>query len=180
MNGRACRRGSGRAPKVTRGRPQLMPDNPPPKDTELLLGGRLTTSRSGGPCARQCLGQEVLESQGALPGERPSLWPAPPLLRRGRPIVVPKSFGEGGGGGITEPRGFIGSHPPLSGSLTTAGLTGNYFLGEIFWRYLRADFWDFYGCIISGGPAGARLEGPWNRGARRRPPKLPLLSGMEP
>lgn len=84
------------------------------------------------------------------------------------------------GGGITEPRGFIGSHPPLSGSLTTAGLTGNYFLGEIFWRYLRADFWDFYGCIISGGPAGARLEGPWNRGARRRPPKLPLLSGMEP
>lgn len=38
----------------------------------------------------------------------------------------------GGGGGITEPREFIGSHPPLSGSLTAAGLTGNYFGVKFF------------------------------------------------
>lgn len=67
------------------------------------------------------------------PGGAPPSRPLPGALRRGRPIVVPKSSGGGGGGGgITEPREFIGSHPPLSGSLTAAGLTGNYFGVKFF------------------------------------------------
>lgn len=159
--------GPGRAPKVTHNRPQIMPDNLLPKDAELLSGEPPDHELIRGSVSATILwsgGPRVSRSppRGAPPPSRP----ASGTLRHGRPIVVPKSFRTGGRrgegkGGITEVREFIGSHPLLSGSLTTAALTGELFFGvKIFGCYLRADFGDFYGCMISGGPAGARLEAP--------------------